>query len=60
MKTNLTSTLHIDEHRAKRWFLSDRETLHREDGPAVEWWGKGYQEWQMRFLIFGMGMIWRG
>lgn len=37
VKPNLTSTLHIDKDGTKRYFLLDGKTLHRVDGPAIEY-----------------------
>lgn len=48
VKTNLVSTLHIDKHGTKLYYLPDGKTLHRVDGPALEyadgrkvWWLNG-------------------
>jgi hypothetical protein len=33
----------VDEWGTKRWWL--KNLLHREDGPAIEWFNGCYKEW---------------
>jgi len=46
IKSNLVPTLDIDSYGTKRYLFPDAKTLHREDGPAVEY-SNGHKEWHL-------------